>query len=128
MGGIEEHKGDQNEGENTQASDNEDEGENTEDIGREIEGEENTHPLEDQEETVVTTQTKESKQKKNKIDIFGKILETCTPQVFLDRIGVKFRSAPPCVPLCRMIQMEAIQKVSPSIDKSLTQTFKKLGG
>ena len=123
----------QNEGENTQGGDNEDEGEdegeNTEDNRRETEGEENTHPLEDQEETVVvTTQTEGSKQKKYKVDIFGKILETSTPQAFLDRIGVKFRSPPPRIPLCRMIQTEAIRKVSPSTAKSLTQSFRKLGG
>ncbi|KAI5059043.1 hypothetical protein GOP47_0025362 [Adiantum capillus-veneris] len=61
VGGIEENKGDKNEGENTQGGNNEDEGDNTEDTGREIEAEENTDPLEDQEETVVTTQTKGSK-------------------------------------------------------------------
>lgn len=132
VGAFEENTCDQNEGENTQGGDNENEGEdeskNTEDNRREIEGEDNTHPLEDQEETVVTTQTKGSKQKKHKVDIFGKILETSTPQAFLDRIGVKFRSPPPRIPLCRVIQTETIQKVSPSTDKSLTRSFKKLGG
>ena len=93
VGAFEENTGDQNEGENTQGGDNEDEGEdegeNTEDNRREIEGEENTHPLEDQEEIVFTTQKEGSKQKKHKVDIFGKILETSTPQAFLDSEGTK---------------------------------------
>ena len=104
VGGIEENKGDQNEGDNTHGGDNEDEGENTENNGREIEGEENTHPLEDQEETVVITQTKGSSRKKLRLRFFGKILETSTPQALLDRIGVKFKSPPQCVSLYRMIQ------------------------
>lgn len=129
-GAIDENEGDENNGENIlgDGDDNEDEGENTESSGREIGGEESTPVQEDQEEIVVTTQTEGSKQNKNKVDIFGKILETSTPQAFLDRIGVKFRSPPPRVPLCRMIQTEAIRKVSPSTDKSLTRSFKKLGG
>lgn len=84
--------------------------------------------MEGGENTQNTTQIEGEGDKKRKIEVYGKILETSTPEAFLDRIMVKFSSPAPRVPLCRMIGTEAIRRVSPSTERSLTRSFNKMGG
>ncbi|KAI5065026.1 hypothetical protein GOP47_0019721 [Adiantum capillus-veneris] len=66
--------------------------------------------------------------RRNKLEVFGKILEISTPQAFLERIRVTFSGPPPRIPLCRLLSSEAIRKVSPSTERSLTRSFIKMGG
>ncbi|KAI5057737.1 hypothetical protein GOP47_0027752 [Adiantum capillus-veneris] len=65
---------------------------------------------------------------KKKIEIYGKILENSTPQAFLERVKVKHVQPPPMVPLRRMLPTEAIRKISPLTKRTVSRSFKKMGG
>ncbi|MCO5607402.1 hypothetical protein L7F22_061598 [Adiantum nelumboides] len=71
-----------------------------------------TKGQQDDEETKGHNVSNLSGGRRNKLEVFGKILETSTPQAFLERIRVTFSRPPPRIPLCRLVPSEAIRKLA----------------
>lgn len=103
--------------------DNDDEGGDEEEVEGQQNQSETTSNIPD-----VTTQTTTEQAQSTKEEVYGKILKTSTPKAFINRIKKQFGSPPPHPPLCRLIPTEAIRKMSPNTERTLTRAFKKMGG
>ncbi|KAI5067919.1 hypothetical protein GOP47_0016264 [Adiantum capillus-veneris] len=118
----------QHDDEVTAGQDDEEEGQHDDEVTEGQHDDEVTEGQQDDEVTEGQNISNLAGGRRNKLEVFGKILEISTPQAFLERIRVTFSGPPPRIPLCRLLSSEAIRKVIPSTERSLTRSFIKMGG